>query len=1146
MSFEAVPPVSTRLNQGQIAALALAVKGAPLEEILEAIVHAMEGVSTRGALASVLLLDDDGKTLRHGAAPSLPDAYNAAVDGIAIGPTAGSCGSAAYLGETVFAEDLATDPRWVDFRDVALTHGLRSCWSTPIRSSTGRVLGTFAVYGREPGAPSPVEDEAVRILAHTAAIIIERHRETLQRQVAQEALDDATRRSQRIIDSVPGLISYLDPQGRYVLVNKAYEDWFGPRDSFLGKEVKDVLGPEAWAIARPRLERALAGERVKFENHVRIKEGTVRCALTAYAPDLSESGEVRGVIVLVTDITDHKRADDQERFLWDLAEATKPLVDADDIVQTTARMLAEFLDVDRCAYANVERESVFEITGDYTRGVSTIVGRWEVKSFGYECQRLMLANEPYVVHDVARDPRVSAADLPAYRATSIASVICVPLHKKGRFTAAMAVHSRIRRQWSDEEVDLVRTVVARCWEALQRANALRLLQDSEARYRTLFESIDEGFLLAEVIRDGDRKPVDLLYLAANPAAVRMLGADYAGRRLLDIDPSFEPYWLEIWGRVADTQNGERHRRYAAPLGLWFDFYVFPAGVAGGRVAVVFQDVTATKASEDAQHHRSVRQAFIVGLADTLRDIDDPAETERTTTKLLGEHLGVSRAYYTQFDEATGLAHVRHDHAVHGDSIAGTYRVADWAMNRELRRGHPVHFADVAKVPWLSAEDALRYVPLDIRSILCVPLVKSGRLVAVFAVAHHEVREWSPQDISLVAEVAERTWAAVERAKAEAALRTADRRKDEFLATLGHELRNPLAPLRNGLEIARLAGRGDPRQERTLDMMGRQLTHLVRLVDDLLDVGRIHAGKIELRREPLLLRDVLAAAIEATRPQIEAHQQTLRVAMSHPEVWVRGDFDRLVQVFNNLLSNAAKYSRGPGHVDIGVRVQGERVEVRVTDAGIGIPPGELAHVFDLFSQVRAHQGRSEGGLGIGLSLVRTLVGWHGGTVSAHSDGPGTGSSFTVDLPAIEAPDTEPAEQATSVEPPAREGLTVLIVDDNVDAAESLAALLELLGHGTHVAHDGEQALAAVERVRPALVFLDLGMPVMDGFTVARRIRSLPVGQGIRLVAMTGWGQQTDRDKTSAAGFDRHMVKPAELSDIEAVLAELAPRTASHQR
>jgi len=373
----------------------------------------------------------------------------------------------------------------------------------------------------------------------------------------------------------------------------------------------------------------------------------------------------------------------------------------------------------------------------------------------------------------------------------------------------------------------------------------------------------------------------------------------------------------------------------------------------------------------------------------------------------------------------------------------------------------------------------------------------------------------------------------ERKRAEDALREADRRKDEFLATLAHELRNPLAPLRHGLTILRLTNVPSSPLQPTLEIMERQLTHLVRLVDDLLDVARISTGKVALRKAVVPLRQVLAASIEATHTLVEAREHELTVDPGPKELLIDGDFDRLAQVFSNLISNAAKYMEPGGRISIRIHADGEHSIVTVADTGIGIPTAELTHIFESFSQVRSHRQHSQGGLGLGLSVVKSLVNMHGGTVCAHSAGPGQGSEFVVRLPLAETVGIR-KPSLTPADPPNATRRRVLVVDDNHDAADSLATVLTLRGHDVYIAYDGEDAIEKAKRLTPEVVIMDLGMPRLDGIEATRRLRALPGGEKLKIMALTGWGQLEDRARTHAAGFDFHLVKPVDPADLERML------------
>jgi len=380
----------------------------------------------------------------------------------------------------------------------------------------------------------------------------------------------------------------------------------------------------------------------------------------------------------------------------------------------------------------------------------------------------------------------------------------------------------------------------------------------------------------------------------------------------------------------------------------------------------------------------------------------------------------------------------------------------------------------------------------------------------------------------------------ERRRAQQALLEADRRKDEFLAVLAHELRNPLAPIRNGVQILRLRTAADALLQRTLNMMDRQASHLVRLVDDLLDISRITRGQLELRQRRLLLTDVLANAVDGSRMFIEGrgHELTVEVRPGADGLQVDGDADRLVQVFSNLLSNSAKYTDKGGRITLTLDREGSEAVVRVHDNGIGIPPQALERVFEMFSQAHAREQRADGGLGIGLSLVRTLVQMHHGSVSAFSEGLGTGSTFTVRLPLAGARAATPIASPDAIAHAAAEhgARRVLVVDDSADAAASLMTLLELAGHEVRTAGDGAEAIEQTCEFRPDIIFMDLGMPRIDGVEATRRIRALPQGRDVRIIALTGWGQEADRERTRSAGMDDHIVKPVSPETLQRILRE----------
>jgi PAS domain S-box-containing protein len=567
-----------------------------------------------------------------------------------------------------------------------------------------------------------------------------------------------------------------------------------------------------------------------------------------------------------------------------------------------------------------------------------------------------------------------------------------------------------------------------------------------------------------------------------------------------------------------------------------------AGAPVGIVAILI-DRTSHERAEAMQREREALQTYLVHLGDTLRPLADAGDIQAAAARVVGEHLGASRILYAEVagDDADDVFIVRHDYRQPGvPPVEGRHRFDDFGafIAKEFRKGRTLAIGNVRDVSEIGPDELAVYDALCFSAFLAVPLVKGGRIVAYLAANQTEPRAWSAHDVAVIEETAERTWAAVQRAYAEAALREADHRKDEFLATLAHELRNPLSPIRTGVEILRLTAGASPQSTAVLDMMSRQVTHMVRLVDDLLDVSRISRGKIHLQLAPMDVREAIAVGIESVRPALDAAGHALEVLAPPEPVYIHGDAVRIAQILSNLLSNAIKYSAAGGRITIALAAGADAVDVRVTDTGVGIAADVLPQVFDLFSQAQATASLSQGGLGLGLAIARRLAQLHGGRLVASSAGAGQGAQFTLTLPRLPAASTtrgpldEDADALAAAPVPPRE---VLVVDDNRDAADTLSAVVGLLGHRVRVRYDGAAALAAAAAAVPDIVFCDIGMPEMSGYDVAAALRAMPAGDRPFLVAVTGWGTAEDRARALAAGFDEHVPKPIESATVRRLLA-----------
>jgi PAS domain S-box-containing protein len=628
--------------------------------------------------------------------------------------------------------------------------------------------------------------------------------------------------------------------------------------------------------------------------------------------------------------------------------------------------------------------------------------------------------------------------------------------------------------------------------AIQKAH--ESLRRSEDRYRTVLESITDAFFALGR---------DWTFTYVNRQAETLLGrtpGDLPGRNLWDEYPGLAGSEFErAYRRVMAEQVTASVTAFYPDHARWYEVHVYPAE---GGISVYFRDVSDRVRAEEAlraseERFRTLFERMDEGYC-VIEMIFDPPGGDRAVDYRFVE---VNPAFEAQsgMRDVTGRRMREFVADIEEHWLANYGRVA--------LTGEPVRFAN-------------EYTGLN-------------RWFEVYAfrvggAGSHRVGV-------LFTDITRRKQAEADRERLVGQLRDADRRKDEFLATLAHELRNPLAPLRNAVQVMKLAA-GDPAAvAKAREMMERQLGQMVHLIDDLMDVSRITRGKLQLRRERVDLASVVRGAVEVSRPGIEASAHRLAVALPPEPVFLDADPTRLTQVLSNLLTNAAKYTERGGHIQLTAARHGGEVVVSVSDTGIGIAPEHLPRLFEMFSQVSSALDRSQGGLGIGLALVRGLVEMHGGSVEARSGGLGRGSEFVVRLPAADGPATGQGPPPGGGTVPARTGRRVLVTDDNRDAADSLAVMLRLGGHEVHTAYDGHAAVEAAARLRPDVAVLDIGMPGMTGYEVARRIRSEPWGRAVVLVALTGWGQEEDKRRATEAGFDRHLTKPVDPAALDGLLA-----------
>ena len=573
--------------------------------------------------------------------------------------------------------------------------------------------------------------------------------------------------------------------------------------------------------------------------------------------------------------------------------------------------------------------------------------------------------------------------------------------------------------------------------------------------------------------------------------------------------------------------------------------------AAERVTLAREQAARTAAEESIR-----RFSFLAQLSEVLEQSMDPEERGKELARfvvpflgdlaalvLVGEHGRICETQLTWIDPAQA-----------GEPCAASAeRIESPAFARVVERvlasgrAHAVDALDSGKSS-LTAKPLDSLEPMTIRigfmpeSLVAFPLRARGRTHGVLLLAFRPGRRFDSTDFSFANDVAGRAAVLLDNAALYKEVRDADCRKNEFLAMLGHELRNPMAPIRYAVQILRKPTLDEHKRLWSLDVIDRQVRQLARLVDDLLDVSRITRGKIELKVAPVDLAQVLSAAVETSRPLIESSKHELSVSLPDETLWVQGDFARLTQVLANLLNNAAKYTETGGRIALELEKNGNEAEFRVRDSGIGILPENLDKIFELFAQVDRKVDRAQGGLGVGLTLVQRLVRLHGGSIEASSDGPGRGAVFMVRLPISEP---APAAKVECAEQPTQPiSFRVLVVDDNIDSAEAMTVSLRMEGHHADVAYDGETAIEKAKSSKPDAVLLDIGLPGLSGLEVARALRVLPETRHTLLIALSGYGQSEDRQRSLDAGLDHHLTKPVDPRTLSSLLVSL--QSAKHQR
>jgi signal transduction histidine kinase len=687
----------------------------------------------------------------------------------------------------------------------------------------------------------------------------------------------------------------------------------------------------------------------------------------------------------------------------------------------------------------------------------------------------------------------------------------------------------------------------------ERKRTEEALRGSEEKYHNLFDSIDEGYCIIEVLFDDNNIPLDYRFLEVNQSFKRQTGlVDAVGRRMRDMAPAHEQHWFDIYGHIAMTGEPVRFQNHAKALGFFYDVYAFRVGKPEQRrVAILFNDITQRKRSEEVLRESEERQRFLLKLSDKLRPISDPVEVHDAVTSMAMDYFKSDRCYYCEIVDDDAV--IRRDGSRDDlPSVAGVYPLSNLPIHKTLMEsGQPLIVPDVTTTKLVDEELRQVCIQLLVISYLDIPVVKDGKLVGILCIVQSNPREWTQAEAEVATEIAECTWAAVERAKVEETLRESEgkalalvtelektvKNKNQFISVLSHELRNPLASIMISLDLMDKLIPEEQRNYKALEIAKRQGKQLTNLVDDLLDVTRISSNKITLKKETVEINNLIEKAVQDFHQQFVDKNVTLEVKLTTP-LYIEADASRITQVIGNLLHNAGKFTRSNDLVTVAVSIDTNNNEAVITvqDTGRGIDSNDLKDLFEPFTQVDKTLDRSLGGLGLGLAIVKGMVELHGGRVEAFSEGIGKGAKFTIWLPLPEK-HIGLDEGCEKMDAKAIKSLKILMIDDNKDLAEIICELIGLLGYETESAHNGTAGIAKARELQPDVIICDIGLPGMSGYEVAKMIRKDAELEDTFLIALSGYAQSEDMEKSKEAGFDRHLAKPVSLETLKMVLNEV---------
>jgi PAS domain S-box-containing protein len=992
-----------------------------------------------------------------------------------------------------------------------------------VRFGVGSDQGALIACSAHGDFPTERDRLLLGVAANQTAIVVQRRQAEEQVRAQREWL-------QVTLDSIGDAVVTTDSAGRVTFLNSVAEELTGwtPADA-QGKPLATVFRvfnertrePVEDPVAKAGRQDSIVG--MTNETVLIAKDGTERPIDESTAPIRGSDGQMNGVVTIFRAVTEQRRRDQLRNARLAVTQALSQSATVQEVAAGVLRAVCENLRWDLgCFWLAGPEDNRLHCVAQWHRTdlplapFRTACGNRSFASGEGLPGRVWASRQPAWISDLPRDENFPR--LPNACEHGLRSAFACPVVIGDRAPGVIEFFTQAKREADADLLEVMSSVAAGIGQFIERKAAEDELRESEEELSEFFENATIG--LHWVGADGK-------ILRVNRAELDMLGysrEEYLGRAVSEFHAD-EDVIRDILQRL---KAGEKLVEYPARLRCKdgsIKHVLIDSSVrwADGRfihTRCFTRDITERKHAEMALiDARSRLDAALDAGAIATWTWDIPNNRLFADSKL-------AQLFNLSPSEGDGGVLDKYLKSIHPDDLGKTIA----ALNRSVESGEPYE-ADYrivqtdGSIRWVTARGVLERDATG-RAFrmpgVLVDITDRKRLEEELRIRVDQLAEADRRKEDLLA-----------------SLRDTDRRKDEFLATLAHELRNPLAPIRNSLQILKMARVDAATVQQTRAMMERQVHHLVRLVDDLLDVSRVMRGKIDLHKEPVELATVIARAVETAQPLIEAQGHRLDLSLPHESLLVDADPVRLSQVVGNLLTNSAKYTEANGHIWVSADRDAGDVLLRVRDDGIGIAPDMLPHVFELFVQADHTSTKAQGGLGIGLTLAKSLVQMHGGALEAHSPGLGKGCEFVVRLPlmvqqrerVVEGSDEERPHEASS------SGQRLLVVDDNQDAATSLAMLLRLQGHEVRVAHDGPTALAMAESYSPSVILLDIGMPGMDGFEVARRLRALPRVEPVVLAALTGWGQQEDRRRTAEAGFDHHFVKPLDAKVLGSLLDAL---------